>query len=67
MLSSALPLPSILIVIPCSSRYSVHNGQVNCDPWSELIISGFPYSLIACLSTLREHLAPSDINAPNLI
>jgi hypothetical protein len=33
----------MLILIPCFSKSSVKALPVNCDPWSVLKISGFPF------------------------
>lgn len=55
MLSFARSRPSMLILISgCSAQYSFHSQQVNWRPWSELIISGAPYSAMAFLSTSKQ-------------
>jgi hypothetical protein len=42
ILSSARPLPSMLIAIPSRLRTFVNDSPVNCAPWSLLKISGLP-------------------------
>ena len=58
-LSIQRPLPSMLIRTPAAFNVSIHSPLVNCDPWSVLKTSGFPYFPNASCKASTQKSCPS--------
>ncbi len=60
-LSIHRPRPSMLTSTPADSTASIYSGEVNCDPWSVLAISGAFRPLYSAASQASTQKALSNV------